>query len=266
MRAVNLIPADAKRASRGSSGAKALPTYLVLGVLAIAVGLVTLYVLASNNVSQRQAKVTTLQAEVAQVQARSDSLSHYAQFSQMTQGRISSVRQLASTRFDWHATLAQISQVVPKNTSLATLNGTAVTAVAVTGSTATATAAAAPAGTTIELTGCTKTQPDVAKLMSRLRLIDGVNSVSLNSSTKQESGAGSPASGSTSSGSASGGSAQGCGNNTPSFDLKIGFASQPATPAAGGSATSTSTSTSKSTSTSSSTSTSAAPSTSGGAS
>jgi Tfp pilus assembly protein PilN len=271
MRAVNLIPADAKRASRGSSGAKALPTYLVLGVLAIAVGLVTLYVLASNNVSQRQAKVTTLQAEVAQVQARSDSLSHYAQFSQMTQGRISSVRQLASTRFDWHATLAQISQVVPKNTSLATLNGTAVTAVAVTGSTATATAAAAPAGTTIELTGCTKTQPDVAKLMSRLRLIDGVNSVSLNSSTKQESGAGSPASGSTSSGSASGGSAsggsaQGCGNNTPSFDLKIGFASQPATPAAGGSATSTSTSTSKSTSTSSSRSTSAAPSTSGGAS
>jgi Tfp pilus assembly protein PilN len=268
MRAVNLIPADAKRASRGSSGAKALPTYLVLGVLAIAVGLVTLYVLASNNVSQRQAKVTTLQAEVAQVQARSDSLSHYAQFSQMTQGRISSVRQLASTRFDWHATLAQISQVVPKNTSLATLNGTAVTAVAVTGSTATATAAAAPAGTTIELTGCTKTQPDVAKLMSRLRLIDGVNSVSLNSSTKQESGAGSPASGSTASGSASGGSAQGCGNNTPSFDLKIGFAGQPATPAAGGSATSTSTSTStsKSTSTSSSRSTSAAPSTSGGAS
>jgi len=134
----------------------------------------------------------------------------------------------------------------------------------VTGSTATATAAAAPAGTTIELTGCTKSQPDVAKLMSRLRLIDGVNSVSLNSSTKQESGAGSPAGGSTSSGSASGGSAQGCGNNTPSFDLKIGFASQPATPAAGGSATSTSTSTSTSKSTS--TSTSAAPSTSGGAS
>jgi Tfp pilus assembly protein PilN len=264
MRAVNLIPADAKRASRGSSGKKALPTYLLLGALAIAVGLVTMYVLASNDVSQRQAKATTLQAEVAQVQARSDSLSHYAQFSQMTHGRISSVRQLATTRFDWHATLAQISQVVPKNTSLATLNGTAVTAVAVTGSTATATAAAAPAGTTIELTGCTKSQPDVAKLMSRLRLIDGVNSVSLNSSTKQESGAGSPAGGSTSSGSASGGSAQGCGNNTPSFDLKIGFASQPATPAAGGSATSTSTSTSTSKSTS--TSTSAAPSTSGGAS
>jgi Tfp pilus assembly protein PilN len=245
MRAVNLIPADAKRASRGSSGKKALPTYLLLGALAIAVGLVTMYVLASNDVSQRQAKATTLQAEVAQVQAQSNGLSHYAQFSQMTQGRISSVRQLATTRFDWHATLAQISQVVPKNTSLATLNGAAVTANPTTG-TAAPTSTGAPAGTTIELTGCTKSQPDVAKLMSRLRLIDGVAGVALNSSTKQESGGTSPASGS-----ASGGSAQGCGNGTP---------------AAGGAATSTSTSTSSSTSTStsSSTATSAAPSASGG--
>ena len=240
MRAVNLIPADAKRASRGSSGTKALPTYLLLGALAIAVGLVTMYVLASNDVSQRQAKATTLQAEVAQVQAQSNGLSHYAQFSQMTQGRISSVRQLATTRFDWHATLAQISQVVPKNTSLATLNGAAVTAGPTTG-TAAPTSTAAPAGTTIELTGCTKSQPDVAKLMSRLRLIDGVAGVALNSSTKQESGASSP---SPAAGSSPGSSGQGCGNNTPSFDLKLAFATQPATPAAGGATTSTATSTS----------------------
>ena len=254
MRAVNLIPADAKRASRGSSGTKALPTYLLLGALAIAVGLVTMYVLASNDVSQRQAKATTLQAEVAQVQAQSNGLSHYAQFSQMTQGRVSSVRQLATTRFDWHATLAQISQVVPKNTSLATLNGTAVTADA---GTAAPTSTATPAGTTIELTGCTKSQPDVAKLMSRLRLINGVAGVALNSSTKQESGASSP---STAAGSSAGSSGQGCGNNTPSFDLKIAFATQPATPAAAPASTSTSTSTS----TSSSTANSAAPSASGG--
>ena len=260
MKAVNLIPADAKRASRGSSGAKALPTYLVLGALAIAVALVTLYVLASNDVSQRQAKVTTLQAEVAQVQARSNSLNHYAQFSQMTQSRIGSVRQLATSRFDWHATLAQISQVVPKNTSLATLNGTAVSSLPVASTAAPASVTGAPTGSSIELTGCTKSQPDVAKLMSRLRLIDGVQSVTLNSSTKQESGGSAPAGGSASSGSASGSSGQGCGNGTPSFDLKIAFASQPARPAAGGAATSTSTSTSSSTSTS------AAPSTSGGAS
>jgi Tfp pilus assembly protein PilN len=257
MRAVNLIPADAKRASRGSSGTKVLPTYLLLGALAIAVGLVTLYVLASNDVSQRQAKVTTLQSEVAQVQARSSSLNQYAQFSQMTQSRVSSVRQLATGRFDWHATLAQISQVVPKNTSLATLTGTAATSAATTAGTAAPTSTGAPTGTSIALTGCTKSQPDVAKLMSRLRLIDGVDSVTLNSSTKQES-AGSPA---TSAGSAAGSSGQGCGNGTPSFNLEITFASQPAAPAAGGATTSTSTSTSTAAPTS--TSTGAAPTTSG---
>ena len=262
MKAVNLIPADAKRGSRGPSASKALPTYLFLGVLAIAVGLVTLYVLASNDISQRQAKVTTLQSEVAQVQAQSSSLSHYAQFSQMTQSRIASVRQLATGRFDWHATLTQIAQIVPKNTSLATLTGTAAS------SAPTAAGAAPPAspgtttGTSIALTGCTKSQPDVAKLMSRLRLVDGVSSVTLNSSTKQESSTGAanpPTSGGTSSGgSGAASSGGGCGSGTPSFDLQIAFATTPATPTAAA-ATSTS-------ATSTSTSTSTPPSTSGGSS
>jgi Tfp pilus assembly protein PilN len=259
MRAVNLIPADAKRGSRGPSASKGLPTYLFLGVLAIAVGLVTLYVLASNNISQRQAKVTTLQAEVAQVEAQSTSLNHYAQFSQMTQSRIGSVRQLATGRFDWHSTLTQIAQVVPKNTSLATLAGTAASADPIAAASATPTAT--PTGTSIQLTGCTKSQPDVAKLMSRLRLINGVAGVTLNSSTKQESGPTSPSTPAAPSGSSAASGGGGCGNGTPSFDLQISFATSaapatPATPAASGAATSTS----------SATPTSAAPSASGGAS
>jgi Tfp pilus assembly protein PilN len=243
MKAVNLIPADAKRGSRGPSASKGLPTYLFLGVLAVAVGLVTLYVLASNDISQRQAKVTTLQAEVAQVQARSSSLDRYAQYSQMTQSRIGSVRQLATGRFDWHSTLTQIAQVVPKNTSLATLTGTAASSDPTAAGTAAPTSTGVSAGTSIGLTGCTKSQPDVAKLMSRLRLIDGVASVTLNSSTKQESGASSVANPPAASASASGGSSGGCGNGTPSFDLQIAFATQPAAPAASGAATSTATAT-----------------------
>ena len=254
MKAVNLIPADAKRGSRsGASASKALPTYIFLGVLAIAVGLVTLYVLASNDISQRQAKVTTLQGEIAQVQAQSSNLNRYAEYSQMTQSRIGSVRQLATGRFDWHSTLTQIAQVVPKNTSLATLVGTAASSDPTAGA-ATATSTGASAGTSVQLTGCTKSQPDVAKLMSRLRLIDGVASVTLNSSTKQSSG-GSAASPPVSSGSAPGSTGGGCGSG-PSFDLQIAFATQPTAPAATGTPTSASTSTP----------TSAAPTTTGGAS
>ena len=255
MKAVNLIPADAKRGSRsGASASKALPTYIFLGVLAIAVGLVTLYVLASNDISQRQAKVTTLQGEIAQVQAQSSSLNRYAEYSQMTQSRIGSVRQLATGRFDWHSTLTQIAQVVPKNTSLATLTGTAASSDPTAAATAAPTSTGTPAGTSIQLTGCTKSQPDVAKLMSRLRLIDGVASVTLSSSTKQESAGTAPASSPPVSGGSAGGSGGGCGSG-PSFNLQIAFAT-PAAPAASGAATSTATSTP----------TSAAPSSTGGAS
>jgi Tfp pilus assembly protein PilN len=264
MKAVNLIPADVKRGSRGPSASKGLPTYVFLGVLAVAVALVTLYVLASNNISQRQAKINTLQTEVAQVQARSSGLDHFARFSQMTQSRISSVRQLATTRFDWHSTLTQIAQVVPKNTSLATLAGTAASSGPSAAGTATATSTGAPTGTSVQLTGCTKSQPDVAKLMSRLRLIDGVTSVTLTSSTKQESGSSAAPTPAPSGPAASGASSQGCGSGTPSFDLQIAFAAQSATPAAGSAATATPTSTS--TSTSASGSSGAARSASGGAS
>src|ERR1700710_910199 len=126
MRAVNLIPADARRGGGGGpSLSNRLPTYLFLGVLVAAVALVAVYVLTNNTISKRQAQVTTLQAEVAQTQARSDSLSHFSQFSQLTQSRVSSVRQLAASRFDWHATLSQLADVIPANTSLGTLNGTA---------------------------------------------------------------------------------------------------------------------------------------------
>ena len=166
------------------------------------------------------------------MQAQSSSLNHFAQFSQMAQSRIGSVRQLATGRFDWHSTLTQIAQVVPKNTSLATLTGTAASPDP---SAAAATGTGAPTGTSIGLTGCTKSQPDVAKLMSRLRLIDGVASVTLNSSTKQDSGASAAnppaASAPVSGGSGASSSGAGCGNGTPSFDLQIAFDTPSATPA-----------------------------------
>jgi Tfp pilus assembly protein PilN len=242
MRAVNLIPADARRGGGGGpSLSTRLPTYLFLGVLVAAVALVAVYVLTNNTISKRQAQVTTLQAEVAQTQARSDSLSHFSQFSQLTQSRVSSVRQLAASRFDWHATLSQLADVIPANTSLGTLNGTASQPAAATTSAPTSTTSAA--GTSIELTGCTKSQTDVARLMSRLRLVDGVAGVSLTSSTKQGAGGSGAAASSGSAGTGAG--PLSCGANGPSFDLHIQF-SAPSTGATSATATATATATSTS--------------------
>jgi Tfp pilus assembly protein PilN len=215
MKAVNLIPADAKRGSGGASRDSQLPTYLLLGVLVAAVALVTVYVLSSNKISQRQAQVTTLKAEVAQAKAQSSALSHYAQFAQEAQSRVASVRQLADTRFDWHATLVDLSKVVPANTSLQSINGSSVAA---SSTAATPSGTGAASGPTIQLLGCTDSQDDVARLMSRLRLIDGVNSVALASTQKQGAGAGGAVSGASASG-----SSDTCGVNGPSFDLNVTF-------------------------------------------
>ena len=179
MRAVNLIPSEARSRGGSTSVASSLPTYLLLGVLAIGVAFVTLYVLSNNSISQRKAQLTSLQAEVAQAQAQSERLGNYSQFATLAQSRADTVRGLATARFNWYAALVDLSKVVPANTSLQTLNGSTT---GVTGSGTTPAAAASASSSAsgssapaFELTGCTKSQDDVARLMTRLRLINGAS-------------------------------------------------------------------------------------------
>lgn len=236
MRAVNLIPSEARSRGGSTSVASSLPTYLLLGVLAIGVAFVTLYVLSNNSISQRKAQLTSLQAEVAQAQAQSERLSNYSQFATLAQSRADTVRGLATTRFNWYAALVDLSKVVPANTSLQTLNGSTTgvtgsgtTPAAASSASSSASGSSAPA---FELTGCTKSQDDVARLMTRLRLINGVSSVTLGSTQKQSVGQpGAPVSSTT--GTAGAAASQGCGPNTPTFDVKVLFQPLPGTPTAG---------------------------------
>jgi len=107
--------------------------------------------------------------------------------------------------------------VVPADTSLQALTGT-VAPGASAGGTGGGSASglrgdiAAPA---FELSGCTKTQDDVARLMSRLRVINGVSRVTLGNSQKPGSNGASTAV--TASGEG------GCGANAPAFDLVVFF-------------------------------------------
>ena len=229
MRAVNLIPSDAKRAG-GFGGAPQGPAYVVLGLLAGALIMVTIYVLTNNAVVERKAKLATLQQQVAQAQAQAAKLTNYAQFEQLAQARAATVKQIAATRFDWRAALSDLSKVVPANTSLQSLLGTVAPGVNVSGAGGnTATSAAggtstlrgAIAAPAFELRGCTSSQDDVARLMSRLRLINGVTRVTLADSQKQET----TQTGGAVSGASKGvsGAASTCGANTPSFDLVVFF-------------------------------------------
>src|SRR5450755_2794237 len=125
MRAVNLIPNDAKRGGgrAGLAGRMPSPGTLAIIALGIAVLFVTIYVLTGNTITERKVKVTALQAEVAQAQQEAARLAPYTQFAQLAQSRAETVRQIAATRFDWHTALADLSKVVPANTSLVSLFG-----------------------------------------------------------------------------------------------------------------------------------------------
>lgn len=218
MRAVNLIPADSRggSASRGPSTGMQVPAYVLLGFLAAAVALVTIYVLTNNSISSRTAKLTNLKTEVTQEQAAVARLGEFTKFAALAQTRISTVQSIATARFDWHTALSDLSKVVPANTTLQSVVGTVVPGATSGGSGSAGTGGlrsdvTAPA---FELSGCTRSQDDVAKLMSQLRLINGVSRVTISDSQMSNT-----ASAPTSPGSA----AQGCGANTPNFDLVVFF-------------------------------------------
>jgi Tfp pilus assembly protein PilN len=242
MKAVNLIPTDARRVGKGGAPLPSSPSYLLLGLLALAVALVTVYVLTNNKISDRQAQLTTVKAQVAQAQARATGLADYQKFAKLAEARAQTVRQIAGTRFDWYGALSDLSKVVPADTSLQSLFGSVAPGASTGGSSGSGNSSSlrgdlsAPA---FELTGCTKTQDDVARLMSRLRLISGVTRVTLGDSQKQgAAGAGASASsaGTTGTG-ATAGQSGGCGPNAPTFDLVVFFQPLPGAPATASAAT-----------------------------
>jgi Tfp pilus assembly protein PilN len=219
MKAVNLIPSDARQGVGIAAGRSGGSVYVLLSALAVAVALLAVYVSATNQISSQQAKVSALRTQATEAQGTAAKLAPYVTFAKLAQARTTTIRGIASSRFDWHAALTGLSRVVPANTSLQSLVGSVVPGVNVSGAsggsgggTSLRSAVVAPA---FELTGCSSTQDDVARLISRLRLIDGVTRVSLADSQKSATAQGGAA--------VSLGAAGGCRANEPTFDLVIFF-------------------------------------------
>jgi Tfp pilus assembly protein PilN len=226
MKAVNLIPSE----SQGSRGVRvpklAVPTYALLGVLVGAIVLVTLYVTASNSVADRQAQITSLTTQVAQAQQAASRLASYGEFASLEQQRVQSVRGIASTRFDWNSALGELAAVIPANTSLQSLSGSVVPGASAGGSGGAGGLRSAQQGPAVEVQGCTKTQDDVARLISRLRTMDSVTRVALASSAKATGATSSTSSSST-------GPKTGCAATDPTFDLIVFYQPVPGAGAQG---------------------------------
>lgn len=218
MKAVNLMPSEA-RSSRG--GASSLgPAHAVLGGLAaIAVGFGAVTVVGKQ-VDDREVKLAGIEAQATAAEAAAQANAPYTAFSALAQERVGTVKALDKTRFDWSHAMQEISRVLPANVWLDSMTGESGAAEGASPNPATN---VAPAPSFV-LEGCTTGQTSVARLMARLRAVDGVSRVELQKSEKPTESA------SVSSGGQSGGAAPadtgGCPANKPSnptFSMSVHF-------------------------------------------
>jgi hypothetical protein len=262
MRAVNLIPGDQHAGPRIKVGRSGGGAYAVLGLLAGVVLLVFLYGQASHQISSRHAQVAALEVRVAQAQAQASELTPYSNFVSLREQRVDAVTQLVDSRFDWPNAFYELGRVLPASASIQSLDGTVGSTAASGSSSSTASLAnkassaasgsgsgsaggsavssATPPGSvpSFTLTGCATSQASVALTLERLRLIDGVNEVHLQSSSASGSSGG-------------GGSSASCGPKDVTFSAQVVFDALPSVPshvAAGSTATFASASSSGSTS------------------
>jgi Tfp pilus assembly protein PilN len=245
MRAVNLIPSDERRGASVGAGRSGGAAYIVLGMLALLAIFAGLYGLARHQVSDRKSKLASINAQTQQAEASASQLTPYTSFMSLREQRMQAVEQVVDSRFDWAHAFHELGRVLPRDASINSLDGavggegsTAATpaasaATAAASSTAATTAApssATPPGSvpTMTLSGCAKTQSDVALTLQRLRLMDGVSAVSLQSSSKAataSTGAGAP-------------SSEGhCTAGSPDFSVKITFDPLPTPSSTSGSST-----------------------------
>jgi Tfp pilus assembly protein PilN len=229
MRAVNLIPSEQR--SGGSVGARSEgAAFAVLGLLAGLVVLAVLYGIAHHEVSSRRAEAAALTVRAQQYQAQATELAVYTSFVAMREQRLQAISQLVGSRFDWPAALGELSRVLPSDVALNSLEGTVGSSTSAAASLSPKTSAAAsaasvasatPPGTvpTFTLAGCATSQSVVAQTLVRLRLISGVASVALQSSTKASSGGGGGGGGGT------------CPSGDPAFTVQVSFEALPTPPA-----------------------------------
>jgi Tfp pilus assembly protein PilN len=236
MRAVNLIPADERSGAGGAAGRSGGAAYVLIAVLGLLVVMAAAYATAGKTIKSRTNELASVRSQADSAEATATQLVAYTQFADMRTKRVQTVRSIADSRFDWSQTLHEIARVIPSNVWLTSLSGTVTAGAKSAGGGGSSTGALRsdlplPA---VEIVGCTTTQNNVARMMARMRLIDGVQRVSLGSATKGNDdvpSSGSSGSGDAASGGGNSGDCRGASSKFPQFEMVV-FFTAPATPSA----------------------------------
>lgn len=227
MRPVNLLPP--KHRPHQPSGGKSSSSYMVLGVLALVLGAVVVYVLESNKITTAKSEIAVAEQKTAEARAKAQQMGPFANFAQIKQQRVSSVKQLAEGRFDWERTVRELAHVLPEGVWLQDFDASVSPAAG-----AGASDAAAWAGPSIRLHGCAQKQPQVAVTLVRLREMQGVHDVKLTNSIRGEDPEkGETAKGEAAKGAGAAGDTQGCGthNKRANYDFNAVVEFEQAKPA-----------------------------------
>lgn len=203
MRAVNLMPADERRGTAGGGGRSGVMAYVLLGALGVVLVAALAYALAGKAVNDRNAELADVKAKADAAEQRADALNAYIRFSQLRAKRVDTVTSLVKGRFDWAHTLHELSRVLPDDTWITSLKGNTADAASASGASG---VPATPSGPSVQLSGCTSSQQGLARVMARLRMVDGIQGVTVTSSAKADAGGDG-----------------GCGKGRPVFDLSLAF-------------------------------------------
>jgi len=196
MRAVNLLPADARTAKSGLSAVGTqIPVRQALQIggavaLLFTIAIVGLYMHERSVVHGAQSTLTNDQARLAAMQAQVDAVRNDQQ---EASSRMSAMNAVVGSRMNWDRTMGELARVLPADTVLTNLEaGAPVTAAAVSAVTATAvgdTPVAVPAGTsTLTISGSSPSYVRVANVLDKLSLLPWLTGVTLESTSKQAGG------------------------------------------------------------------------------
>jgi hypothetical protein len=184
MKAVNLVPREARRSSGALSGL-GIGTTAVFAALGVGLALTVAYVILANGVTTRKDDLAKVTAQSTAAQAQVVKLKPYADLEALRTSLLDRVRELADGRFDWPTALSRIARAMPADTTLTNFDGTKG---ASSGAAPASPGAASGSGPTVALSGCTPSHVSVARVIDRLRAIEGVASVALQSATVKKDG------------------------------------------------------------------------------
>jgi Tfp pilus assembly protein PilN len=183
MKAVNLLPVEARHAGGNVTLRGASPATLgLLGGLALAVVIAFGYVALANGISDRRAELAAVNAQASSTQQRAAALKPYGDLAALRATTLDHVRSLAGGRYDWPAVLSRFARALPSDSTLTSFNGAPGATDPTTGT---------PGGPTVTLAGCTTSHSSVGTIMDRLRAVQAVSDVTLQSSTVESAAKGS---------------------------------------------------------------------------